>query len=53
MKTYTRVRVRLRRPCVKCDVMFIPTGRTNRICKDCAKEMQALRKHTKVLSNEK
>lgn len=53
MIAHTRVRIRLRRPCVKCDEMFIPTGRTNRICKDCAKEMQALRKRTKELSNEK
>lgn len=52
MKTYTRVRVRLRRPCNKCGKMFIPTGRTNKICKECFKEIQASRRLKKVIINE-
>lgn len=44
MKNYTRVRVRLRRPCIKCDEMFIPTGRTNKLCKDCFKQIQVSRR---------
>lgn len=41
------IRVRLRRPCNICEKMFVPTGRTNRICPKCSKQAMLNRRKKK------
>jgi len=26
---------RLRRPCIKCEKMFVPTGKAQKVCENC------------------
>ena len=33
-----KIKIRLRRPCIHCEKMFMPTGKLQKVCEKCLKE---------------